>query len=224
MKQLPLVEIYIKINFTNEKIGSYTSLLKYKDRIEILRETSMIDKTPNRILIRAIIESIKNLKVPSNIILNTQTSWGFKNILNKDGSIKTQKINTKYNEDLKNEVRELIIRNNHNLNSILNKNTNNIVSNSMNKITEKGITDRQKKYLERLMKYSNKRIREKDIDKCKELHKEIERVGIDNLTLQSARQYIAIFVDFEKNYIRECELKIKSTDNLHKVINLDDYR
>ena len=34
MRDLPLVEIYIKINFTKENIGSYTSVLKYNDKIK----------------------------------------------------------------------------------------------------------------------------------------------------------------------------------------------
>lgn len=222
MAKLPLIEIYIKINFTKEKIGRYTSVLKHKNKIEIFKNTYMIDETANRILIRAIIESIDRLKLPSNIVLNTNTSWGFKAILNKDGSIKTGEINSKHNEDLKIQVRDLIIKNGHKLNSVINKDTNNIINNIFPS-GEKRITDRQNKYLRRLMKYSNQRIREKDIKKCQKLKEEIEKIGVDNLTLQSAREYIALFIEFEKLYIKEYQEGIKTIDYSSKIINLNDY-
>ena len=125
MRDLTLVEIYIKINFTKENIGSYTSVLKYNDKIKILKNSHMIDKTPNRILIRAIIESIEKLKLPSNIVLNTNTAWGGKAILSKDGTIKIKSISSKHNADLKNQVRDLLIKNSHTLNLVINKDINN---------------------------------------------------------------------------------------------------
>ena len=63
MRDLPLVEIYIKINFTKENIGSYTSVLKYNDKIKILKNSHMIDKTPNRILIRSNNREHRKIKV-----------------------------------------------------------------------------------------------------------------------------------------------------------------
>ena len=180
MRDLPLVEIYIKINFTKENIGSYTSVLKYNDKIKILKNSHMIDKTPNRILIRAIIESIEKLKLPSNIVLNTNTAWGGKAILSKDGTIKIS----------------------HTLNLVINKDINNFIS-KLFYTGEARITYKQKQYLQSLMKCSNQKLSKKDIQKVQNLNEEINKIGIDNLTLKSANKYIAIFIRFEKSYEKE---------------------
>ena len=53
------------------------------------------------------------------------------------------------------------------------------------------------------MKCSNQKLSKKDIQKVQNLNEEINKIGIDNLTLKSANKYIAIFIRFEKSYEKE---------------------
>ena len=68
---------------------------------------------------------------------------------------------------------------------------------------EERITYKQKQYLQSLMKCSNQKLSKKDIQKVQNLNEEINKIGIDNLTLKSANKYIAIFIRFEKSYEKE---------------------
>lgn len=67
------------------------------------------------------------------------------------------------------------------------------------------ITYKQLKYLKRLIKYANKSLRVEDMAKCNSLKNEIEIIGIQNLTLEEAKLYIATFVNFEELYKKQYE-------------------
>ena len=84
----------------------------------------------------------------------------------------------------------------------INKDVNNFIS-KLFYTGEERITYKQKQYLQSLMKCSNQKLSKKDIQKVQNLNEEINKIGIDNLTLKSANKYIAIFIRFEKSYEKE---------------------
>ena len=86
------------------------------------------------------------------------------------------------------------------------------------------ITYNQIKYLKRLIKYSNQGIRNEDIEKCDLLKSRIEEIGIENLTLQLAKEYIATFVEFDKLYQEQYEEEARTIDNSVKTIDFSKYR
>lgn len=86
------------------------------------------------------------------------------------------------------------------------------------------ITYNQIKYLKRLIKYSNQGIRNEDIEKCDLLKSRIEEIGIENLTLQVAKKYIATFVELNKLYQEQYEEEARPIDNSVKIIDFSKYR
>ena len=88
----------------------------------------------------------------------------------------------------------------------------------------KPITDKQKRYLKRLMKYYYQRILDKDLDECQCLILEIEDKEIDNIDIESAKKYIAKFLEFENNYKIEYEKQAKEIDEKDKIIDFKQYR
>ena len=86
------------------------------------------------------------------------------------------------------------------------------------------ITDKQKRYLKRLIKYSHQRLLETDHRECENLVLEIEFKGIDNLDIESAKRYIAKFLEFEESYKDEYEKQAKEIDEKDKIIDFSQYR
>ena len=70
-------------NFQN-KNGSYTAILEYKDNFKVIRG-SLKGTTSNRCIIQGIIESIKSIKKPSELIVVTSTLIGIKKGLKGKG-------------------------------------------------------------------------------------------------------------------------------------------
>lgn len=89
---------------------------------------------------------------------------------------------------------------------------------------ERPITKKQLSYLKRLIKYSHQRLRVEDIDRCSSLKDKIEKIGIENLTLEEAKNHITTFLDFEKAYKEQYEEEAKSIDNSVKIIDFSKYR
>ena len=90
------------------------------------------------------------------------------------------------------------------------------------------ITDKQKRYLKRLIKYSHQRLLEKDHRECENLVLEIEFKGIDNLDIELETsnidkyltskivggvdlrlEFIAILDDFYTNYYMKLKQYLK---------------
>ena len=86
------------------------------------------------------------------------------------------------------------------------------------------ITDKQLRYLKRLVRNSDKKIRAEDIEGCNSLKDKIEGIGIENLTLELAREYIANFVEFERAYQQQYESEARKIDNTIKIIDFSKYR
>ena len=85
------------------------------------------------------------------------------------------------------------------------------------------ITDKQKRYLKRLIKYSHQRLLEKDHSECENLVFEIEVKGIDNIDIESAKRYISKFLEYENNYKIEYEKQAKEINEKDKVIDFTQY-
>lgn len=86
------------------------------------------------------------------------------------------------------------------------------------------ITKKQLSYLKRLIKYSHQKLREEDIDQCNSVKEKVEEMGIENLTLELAKEYIDIFVKLERAYKEQYESEAKEIDNSSKVIDLFSYK
>ena len=86
------------------------------------------------------------------------------------------------------------------------------------------IKKKKKRYLKRLIKYSHQRLLEKDHRECENLVLEIEFKGIDNLDIESAKRYIAKFLEFEESYKDEYEKQAKEIDEKDKIIDFSQYR
>lgn len=86
------------------------------------------------------------------------------------------------------------------------------------------ISYNQIKYLKRLIRNSAERIRVEDMEESNSLKAKIEEIGIENLTLQVARGYIATFVEFDNLYQEQYEEEAKVIDNSVKIIDFSKYR
>lgn len=86
------------------------------------------------------------------------------------------------------------------------------------------ITKKQLSYLKRLIKYSHQRLREEDVEQCNLLREKIEEVGIENLSLELAKEYIEIFLKLEKAYKEQYENEAMEIDSSSKVIDLFSYK
>ena len=86
------------------------------------------------------------------------------------------------------------------------------------------ISDKQIRYLKRLIKYLNQRLRKEDIEKCNLLKEKIEIIGIENLKLQEAKEYIATFIEFENLYQEQYVAEAKEIDDDIKIIDFSKYK
>lgn len=86
------------------------------------------------------------------------------------------------------------------------------------------ITYKQIKYLKRLMRNSAERIRVEDIEERNSLKVKIDKIGVDNLTLEVAKGYIATFVEFDRLYQEQYESEVSKIDSSVKIIDFSKYR
>ncbi|MGL5087579.1 MAG: hypothetical protein ACRC68_17980 [Clostridium sp.] len=85
------------------------------------------------------------------------------------------------------------------------------------------ITPKQIKYLTRLIKDSTTRTNIDNLEESTLIKTIIENIGIENLTLENAREYIATFIKLDNLYQEQYENETRKIEDSVKIIDFTKY-
>ena len=108
------IKLFIKCSYKSETgKGEYTGVLEYNGKTKEIVKTDITSISSNRIMLEGIVDLVNMVKEPCKIEIHTMGAWGATKVVNKDGTPKIGIVNSKYNSDLKNELRQILINNGH---------------------------------------------------------------------------------------------------------------
>ncbi|MGL4950179.1 MAG: hypothetical protein ACRC5M_07325 [Anaeroplasmataceae bacterium] len=85
------------------------------------------------------------------------------------------------------------------------------------------ITPKQIKYLTRLIKQSADRTNIDNLEESTLIKTTIENIGIENLTLEDAREYIGTFIKLDNLYQEQYENETRKIEDSVKIIDFSKY-